>query len=231
MTHPTPSQVEHGALAEVTQLRLDVAELTGPTGLLAQLAALLPEPVADPTVGTFGRHKVTGSPAPWHVEAAGVLMDVHAGARRLEDDLRSHLDFTPVAGTGRGSSAANTARALRALPDLAAAAGDAHAHRVTAAVSRWARQAREVRDIDQSERWVPVPRLRGSPPPACPYCRTYALRMRARSGEVRCTNVACTDPHGAHPKARIVIGAVSGAGMLEFGDGTLLTFADREEAS
>src|SRR4051812_43933050 len=49
--------------------------------LLAQLQALLPEPVADPTSGTSTHHKVTGSPAPWHGEAGPLLMTIHAGVR------------------------------------------------------------------------------------------------------------------------------------------------------
>lgn len=34
-------------------------------GLLPRLQALLPEPVADPTVGTTTHRKAVGSPAPW----------------------------------------------------------------------------------------------------------------------------------------------------------------------
>jgi hypothetical protein len=240
--------------ADVTQLRLDVDELARPGGLLARLEALLPEQVGDPSRGTSSSHKVTGSPAPWHAEAAGVLMDIHAGARELEDNLRAVLGFTrahagrteihprrgpsgehgpfrpvrvPAGAAGhRGDSAANTTRALRAIPDLAAAAGDPQATAATRLVERWCRGARQVGDIDEAERWEPLPRVAGRPPARCPYCSTFGLRMRPRSGEVRCTNPACTDPDGNRPRARVVVGPISHEGVLEFRDGARVTFAE-----
>lgn len=236
---------------DVSALRLDVDELTRRGGLLAQLEALIAQPVADPTVGTTSKHKVTGSPAPWNVEVAAVLMEVHAGARELEDDLRARLAFTrqsvahglvilrpagppgthgpgrPVRWSGRGprgASAANTAASLRAIPDLAAKAGDPHATGAARLLARWCREAREVRDIDTSERWVPVPRLPGTKVPACPYCLTYALRMQVRAGVVRCTNPECRDPDGHRPKAHVAIGQISQEGVLVFRDGAQVNF-------
>lgn len=218
---------------DVSALRLDVDELTRRGGLLAQLEALIAQPVADPTVGTTSKHKVTGSPAPWNVEVAAVLMDVHAGARDVEDTLRGVLGFArryagryqaaPVPSP-RGASAVNTIRALQAIPDLAALAGDPHAEPAIRAVARWCREAKEVRDIDTSERWVPVPRLPGTKVPACPYCLTYALRMQARAGVVRCTNPECRDPDGHRPKAHVAIGQISQEGVLVFRDGAQVNF-------
>lgn len=221
------------AAVDVTALLLDVAELVRAGGLLEQLVALLPEPVAAANTGTTSHHKVTGSPAPWHPEAAAALFDIHAGAREVEDELREHLGFArlyagrtfagvPGAQAVRGASDPNTVKALNALADLAAAAGGEQAKRTAKAVSGWCRQAREVGDIDLDERWEPLRRVPGRPATACPYCETFALRQQARAGVVRCTNRACVDGTGKRPKARVKRGKVSGEDMLVFRDDTVL---------
>jgi hypothetical protein len=229
-TRPTPPGTV--GTEDLQSMRIDVFELTKPNGLLDQLEALLPEPVQDATTGTGSHHKVTGSPAPWHPEAAAVLMEVHAGARELEDDLRHALGFArrwagrakdPRPGP-RGNSDENTLTALIAIPDLAAAAGEPHSGRASKAVARWVTGAREVGDIGLSEPWTPVRRIPGAPAPACPYCATFALRQQARRGLVRCMNRDCTDTLGKRPLGRIEIGAVSGQGALVFRDGAQLTF-------
>lgn len=201
------------------QLAADIDRLLQ---LLPDLAALLPEPVADPTSGTSSRHKVSGSPAPWHAEAAAVLFDVHAGARALEDKLLEIV--TGRTPRGRGSSDANTRAALEAIPDLAAAAGEPHDRYAAGQVARWLRCAEEIRDVDARDKWTPVPTIPGHAPPPCPYCDTYAMRMNRRTGVVRCTNPECRDPEGHRPAARMEYGRLSGQGMLVFRDGRQIVY-------
>lgn len=203
------------------QLSWDVEELTRHGGLLDTLSGLLPEIVSVADVGTTTGHKVSGSPAPWHAEAADVLMTIHAGARELENAMRYRI--TGNART-RGGSDANTRDALAAVVKLAPALPEPIADDAAAQVARWVRQARQVRDIDQADRWVSLPRMPGMLPPPCPYCLTYALRMSRIAGEVRCLNVDCRDDNGRRPIARMQYGRLSGDGMLVFADGSLIVY-------
>lgn len=221
-------------------LRTAIGQLAAPEhGLLAQLHSLIAEPTQNADQGTTGHHKVTGSPAPWNTEVAGVYMDIHAGARDLEDTLRARLGFARrYAGKAapgrqrpgpRGATHQNTVLALLAIHDLANAAGPSAVKNALAAVESWVTAAQQVRDIDTAERWVPVPRLPGHRPAACPYCATYALRMQVRAGRVICTNHACRDPDGRRPLATVVVGLVSGTAYLEFADGARVTYAPSTE--
>lgn len=44
---------------DITTLVVNVDHLVRPSGILDQLEALLPEPVADPSTGTTSHHKET----------------------------------------------------------------------------------------------------------------------------------------------------------------------------
>lgn len=203
------------------RLSWDVEELTRYGGLLDILSALLPEPVAIATVGAYGVHRVSGSPAPWHAEAADVLMAIHAGARELENDMRYRVTGN---ASNRGGSDANTRDALAAVVALAPAVSEPAARDAAGLVARWVRQARQVRDVDQADRWVTLPRMPGMSPPPCPYCQTYALRMSRTAGEVRCLNAECLDDDGRRPVARMEYGRLSGDGVLVFRDGSQIVY-------
>lgn len=206
------------------QLAFDTEELTRQGGLLEQLHELLPEQPVDPTVGSTQRHKVSGSPAPWHDEAAGVYTAIHAGARELEREVREHITGHP--GEPRGGSDDNTRQALQAVVQLAHAADEDEQARATRLVASWCREARQVSDIDQQEQWVKMPRRPGQAPPACPYCGLMSLRWSRERGLVRClTNPDCADADGNRPSARMEYGQYSGQGWLLFRDGLELTFA------
>lgn len=209
---------------DVTQLRLDCEALAD---LVDDLEALMPEPVADPSVGTQNRQKATSSP-PWHPEAALVYFDIHAGVRDLEDKLLHVITGHP---RSRGGTVDNTKHALNAIPDLAAAAGPPHADEAIRRAASWLRQAKQLHDIDQRDKWDPLPRRPKSTPPVCPYCRTFALRWNRRTGEVRCTNHDCQDPKGHRPKARMEVGRYTGKGMLVFRDGMQIAYSHEEEGA
>lgn len=204
---------------EVTAAASDIHELVRPGGILAHLVALLREPVADPTVGTRSHHKVSGSPAPWHVDVAVVYTDIHAGARRLENDLLEQL-------TGRrrrpprGGSDDNTREALRSIEKLLAGVDPARQRDAAEEVASWLRAARRLRDIDTQETWSPLPRAPRATPPTCPYCQLFSLRMNRRAGEVRCMNRDCVDDDGERPVATMGV-----SGVLLFRDGYQVTYA------
>ena len=210
-------------------LALDVHALTRPSGLLDQLEALLPEPVADPTTGTTTHHKTTGSPAPWHTEAGTVLLDIHEGARRLEASLRR--DAAGRLGERRGGSATNTRRALQAAPRLAEALPEEKIKLAAQIVACWVRAAEQIRDLDITDRWEPLPRIPGHLPPACDYCHTYSLRFSRRAGIVRCCNPDCTDENGHRPQATMQIGRYSGIASLVWHDGRNVTYQLPETAA
>lgn len=206
---------------DLAQLAIDVDHLVRPGGLLDQLETLLPEQVADPAAAR--RHKLAGSPPPWHADAAAVLLDIHEGARRLEASLRRAVSGR--LGDRRGGSDHNTRAALKSCVRLAEAIADEDAVRAAARiVARWVTSARQLRDIDQADRWEPLPRQPGMLPPACDYCRTYSLRWNRRSGEVRCCNPDCRDEDGRRPVARMEIGRYSGQAALVWRDGRAVVY-------
>lgn len=208
----------------MTHLDDDVRTLAADGGLLDQLEALLGEPAVDPTTGTRSRHKAQAAP-PWHAEAAAALMTIHAGARELEIDLRYRAQL-PI--RERGGTTGNTKAALLALPPLVDLVPGEVARDAERTVGGWVLSAQRIRDIDESDEWVPVPRPRGVTPPECPYCRTFSLRMCRRRGQVRCSNPQCRDSDGQRPVARMEHGAVSGEASLVFGDGMSVHYRDVE---
>lgn len=203
--------------------------------LLDDLAALLPEPIGDPTVGTTAHRKhVAGSPAPWHQEAGMVLMTAHEGVRRLEASMRR--DVTGGLGRRRGGSLGNTSSALAAVCNLSYGVPDASARKATRIIGIWISQAKVLRDIDQAPRWEP---LRTAPAksgtgrlaPACPYCSTYSLRTARVSGAVRCFNPACRDNNGDAPCGQLLEAPYTGHPMIVWADGREIITYPAAEAS
>lgn len=215
----THTSVKGAGMRDATRQELtdSVEALADDGGLIDQLRALLAEAATSTTYGTRTRHKVTGSPAPWNAEAASVYLTIHHGARDLEALLRYLV--TGATGPERGGSDANTRAALYALPKLAEAVDEGladHAARVTAG---WVTAAHQSRDIDITDRPVPLPRVPGQLPPACDYCGRLSLRMSTRSGVVFCINPRCHDAEGRRPLARIETGRYTGVPSLVWQDG------------
>lgn len=213
---------------DITNLALDVDHLVRAGGILDQLEALLPEQVTDPQAGG-ARPKVTGSPAPWHTEAAAALLDITEGARRLEASLRR--DVGGNLGARRGNSDPNTRAALRSIVRLAEALAGDQVKTAARIVAQWVTAARQLRDIDQADRWEPLPRLPGTLPPPCDYCTTYSLRWNRRSGEVRCVLPDCRDGDGHRPVARMEVGRFTGLAALVWRDGRSITYAHQAAAA
>lgn len=194
--------------------------------LLGQLAELLPEQVADATRGSGQHHKVTGSPAPWHPEAGPVLLTIHAGVRELEADLRYHV--TGRTGAARGGSDGNTAAALDAIVRLVHGVPDDAAHDAARRLGGWIEAARRIRDVGESERWIPVHVPKGQLPPSCPYCKTFSIRVAQESGRVACANPKCEDEKGKRPRAHIEKNRLDGSAVMVWADGRTTYYYSRE---
>ena len=203
------------------RLTWEVEELINPGGILDQLKQLMPQQTATAETDKSHRGQQFGAPIPWHPEAGHVYMTIHAGARELENEIRYRLNGTLK---NRGGSDGNPRAALAAITQLAYALPAEHVEDAAALVGKWVTAARQIRDIDQADRWVPLPRTPGHYPPPCPYCSTYALRMSRRAGEVRCINTECQDGRGRRPVARMAHGLLSGDAYLAFADGREVTY-------
>lgn len=157
------------------QLEACASELAGPPDRLLHRLRLLLEPTGSIMRERTGKPpKISGSPAPWDDAVAGLLFDIHAGARGHETGLTLLLHN---AARYRGESDANTAACLLRLPDLILAAYDRDPHhpshrRAARDLLAWPRRVRAVLDEARKdeEAWTRAPgRL------TCPYCERRLL--------------------------------------------------------
>lgn len=203
----------------IDQLRDDVNALCRKGGILDRLEAMLDAPAAH--LGPDGGHrKISGSPAPWNTEAANPLLDVAAWARQTEQDLRYAL--SGFLRDDRGGSNQNSGEALRAILRLAEAADEPTQRRIRRELSGLVQRGLEA--LGEAERWVPVPALPRTLPPACPFCGTYTLRMARQRGLVRCISPGCVDGEGNTPVAVMQVGEFSGESSLVWRDGSSMVF-------
>lgn len=186
--------------------------------LIPQLAGLLPQQDGrGPSMGTIGRHSPDGS-EPWNVAVADAYWNLWFGVGAVVGHLRHELGITAaprVVGTA----------ALDVMVNLIPAAPEAAVKFAVRELERWADLARRIPAIDETEPWVPVPSPPMVTPPACPFCRTYALRMQRRRGQVRCFLPNCKDGDGQPTRARMEPGRMTGEARLVFGDGTMMHWA------
>ena len=110
------------------------------------------------------------APFPGNAEAFGALMVIIEKVPRLEASLRQAVAGHP--GLRRGGSTGNFFDSLGDIPGLAAGLRDADDEAAAGRILEWlVKLAQSVREIDEAERWRPVPSR------ACPYCRCFFLRV------------------------------------------------------
>lgn len=218
---------DHGPTTQAEKDRRLLTEATFEVqNLLARLAALLPEPAGlGPSTGTIGRHAPESS-EPWNAEVADVFWRVWFGALKLANQMQRGCDQPETEWT-RSSHQAQ-ARAWGVIRNLASAVPEDQLARARVRVEGWVNAAQRVRDIDEQDSWVAVPRAPGLPPPVCPYCKTLSLRMAKAREEVRCFYPGCTDLEGRPTKARMEPGRMTGEGTLVFGDDTVVSYREGE---
>lgn len=190
-----------------TRIQDDCTELIS---LLTRLEDEIPEKRRNPHggygSGSGGHHPL----AAWNAPAAMLVMDLHAGTRDLELELRYRISGST---RSRGSSSRNTERSLEVIPSLAAAVDYHTAQQVIARLESWIRRARLI--LGDAEPFSRLPRLPGQGDPVCPFCNTRgSLRVLHLTGAVRCLRPSC------RASGRIEVGAYSQEPSLMWNDGT-----------
>lgn len=184
--------------------------------LLPVLSALLVvQPGIGPRTGTIGRH-APESKEPWSPEVATAYWAIFFGSQFLANEMRMDLGLGRVTfGKQDGLDVVASCASIVTLPLL---------RRALTLAQRWHLDALKIRDIDEADVWIPVPRAPDSKPPECPYCRTMSLRLNRQRGEIRCTFPGCVDSSGNATRARMEYDPATGQGILVFSDDMTLTF-------
>lgn len=200
-----------------TRWQVRLVDAVGAAGrLLYQLQPLLAEPESSgPDTGTIGRH-VPESREPWAAHAAGAYWDLYFGAREVAAAMRGAAGMRPLADRVAGGEALTVIRNLAPISSEWILRGAARM------MEKLVAHGEAVPAVDESEPWVPLPRLPSGEEVACPYCHTYGLRMLKRKGEVRCIFPGCHDQDGNPTRARMEPGRMTGEERLIFGDGTTM---------
>ncbi|MGW4958010.1 hypothetical protein ACWEPL_12360 [Nonomuraea sp. NPDC004186] len=155
-------------------------------------------------------------------------MTIHAGAREWELTLK--YQAVGALTEERGGSDQNAVDAFDSIVRLMHGVGDDLTRDVCRHLYRWVEQVRQIRDIDESEKRIPIHVPKGQLPPACPYCKTYSIRLAQESGRVACSNSRCEDENGERPRGRIDKNRLDGSAMLSWSDGRT-TYYYGQEAS
>lgn len=174
------------------------------------------QPGFGPRGATIGRH-APESKEPWAAEASNAYWLIWFGSRVVADRMRVSVGL-------RARRWPHGENGLDAMGAYASVVDEAVLRDARRTAERWRDTALQIRDIDLADRWVPVPRNPGTPPPACPYCQTMSLRLNRQIGEVRCVFPDCCDSGGNPTRARMQHGPDAGQGMLVFGDDTTVSF-------
>jgi len=196
-----------------TRLSQAVVELAG---LLEELENVLPHRPAE-GYRPAGASGTPGKPgarmASWNTAVAYVILEVHAGARELEQNLKYQQSGVL---RERGGSDKNTIAALYSITALAAGSGDYELREATRTIERWCWKARLA--LGEAEPWVQIPRVPGQRAARCPFCNFCTLRMKSLSGMVRCCNPACVNQDGERPVGKVEFGAAYGSPMVVWND-------------
>ena len=133
---------------------------------------LITQPDTQPAAG----RTAPSSTPPWNAQAANALLDAHAMARELEQNIRYQVTGTYQT---RGGSDLNTARALAAISNLAEAIGPHEAGAYARLVERHVTTVMRLPavDLEERSRIIPV---------ACPRCGAAKLLLYERSGRIGC---------------------------------------------
>ena len=178
--------------------------MTGVAQACADLTAWLPAATQlthIPDVNPQDGHAAPCSKPPYNAAIEHPLLDIHAGVRHLEQQLRLEVTGSVIT---RGGSDANTIRALAAIERLAAAADQAIAGQAARILDRLLTPILQhpAIDLDQPPRRLEAP---------CPRCQRPMLRYKVLEKKLACL--------GCQRTARLVFGEASGREFLAWDDG------------
>lgn len=196
----------------------DLGFVLGKCGeLLPVLQALMGEqPGFGPRGSTISRN-APESKEPWNPEASNAYWMIWFGSRVLADRMRVSLGL----GTARWSAGENGLEVIGACASIVEAS---LLRSAVTSVRRWHETALQIRDIDEADRWIPIPRDLSARPPQCPYCRTMSLRLNRARGLVRCLFPGCVDSEGNETTGRMEYEPDGVQGMVVFGDNRRVTY-------
>lgn len=187
--------------------------------LLPLVQRLLPEPSGvGQRTGTIGRH-APESDEPWNQAAADAYWNLWFGPSTLVNLMREEI------GLARHREPPRGAKATGEIRDLAPSVSDDLVKRVIKRLERWAIMAERIPDVGEAESWISI-RSPGGRSTACPYCRTFGLRMQVHAEQVRCFFPGCVDSDGLPTRAYVERGRMTGEPHLVFRDGTVMGWAD-----
>lgn len=194
-----------------TRLKDSVNDAVSLNGKLIPLVHIKPRTPA----GIF-HGKVDFSQPPWHSPVAMAVLDLHALSRKIEREMRYELGL-PV--RYRGSSDANTAKALEATVNLAEKADDYLVRLGTREIEKWSRRASIALGITE----VPkrLPRAIGQTEPKCPFCHLRTLRSKALERQIKCVNPKCADDDGRKPVGTMEFSELVGDWVIVWMDGVV----------
>jgi hypothetical protein len=149
------------------------------------------------------RRAVAGSRPPWDSQTANILLDIFAGIRELEQDIRYLM--TGVIRE-RGSSDANTKAAITSVTTLVIAADRGRQQGVLRQFESWTWRAKIA--VGEAEPLQPLPVEKGQTAPRCWNCDYATLRYRPATRVVLCINPECRS------QGTIETGCLSGEPVL-----------------
>lgn len=203
-------------LARVTDAATRSWQLNG----LLELLVPFPERTGGNDPGRTGTR--VDAPLPWNSQAAMLVTELHAEARRLELALNLRVVGRRPA---RGGSSENTELALQAVCRLCEAVDDDEVRAVLRQLTGWVGRARVA--LGHGAPLRRLPRQAGengvaSTEPRCPWCAFQTLRFRPVPGTIVCVNPGCRDDEGRRPLGWLEVGTV-GTGVIRWQDGAVGT--------
>lgn len=152
--------------------------------------------VTGPDHAAIPQHKRVVAPIPWNSVAAELTIDFQNEIRRLEVHLKERI----IGGypRRRGSSQANTRRAIDSVVNLCETSDDATVLGVLSYFAAWTRRAENY--FDPEGGLHRLPREPGEKELPCPYCERKTMRWNPARGIAVCVNPACHNTDGQRPR-------------------------------
>lgn len=152
--------------------------------------------VTGPDQAAIPQHRRSVAPAPWNSVAAELTLEFHAEVRRLEVHLKERI--TGGYPRRRGSSQANTARAVDSVVNLCETCDDTTVLAVLSYLATWSRRAEIY--FNPEGGLYRLPREPGEKELPCPYCEHKTMRWNPARGIAVCVNPACRTTDGQRPR-------------------------------